>query len=244
MRPIRAVLFDLDGTLLHTQPPAVDMFYQAVSSFGLELSSEQRRQGRKWTHWYWAESDDLHADLALFGGTYDNAEFWARHAWRHLTSMGVDDERARQLGPVITQELRQKGQPQAYIPDAARAVLLELQSRGLHLGLVSNRRNPLHEVAAEHEMNHHFDLLLAAGEVGAWKPDPGLLLAAAEKLSIEPEESIYVGDNYFADVHAAEAAGMLPLLFDPDHLFEEAQCPVIEEFNQILGYLNSHPSEF
>lgn len=239
MKHIRAVLFDLDGTLLHSQPPSIEMFYQAVSSFGIELSHEQRRVGRRWTHWYWAESDDLHADLDLFGGTYDNAEFWARHAWRHLTSMGVQDEQARQLGPVITHELRQREQPQEYIPDDARATLQDLQSQGIHLGLVSNRRNPLHDIAARHDVSHHFDLLLAAGEVGAWKPDPGLLLAAAERLSVEPAESIYVGDNYYADVRAAEAAGMLPLLYDPDRLFDEAHCPVIDQFDQIRGYLNS-----
>ena len=52
-----------------------------------------------------------------------------------------------------------------------------------HATIHSNRRKPLQEVAARHEMEHHFDLLLAAGEVGAWKPDPGLLQTAAERLN-------------------------------------------------------------
>jgi HAD superfamily hydrolase (TIGR01549 family) len=244
MKPIRAVFFDLDGTLLHSRPPSIEMFYQVVSSFGLELSHEQRRMGRRWAHWYWAESDDLHADLEFFGGTYESAEFWARHAWRHLTSIGVDDERARQLGPVVTQELRQQEQPQKYVPDDARETLAVLESQEVFLGLVSNRRKPLHEVAARHEMEHHFDLLLAAGEVGAWKPDPGLLQVAAERLNVEPSESIYVGDNYFADVIAAEAAGMQPLLFDPDHLFDEAQCPILERIGQVLDFLTENPTAF
>jgi phosphoglycolate phosphatase len=244
MQPIQAVLFDLDGTLLHTEPSSIEMFYQSASSNGIELTSEQRLLGRRWAHWYWAESADLHADLALFGGSHESAEFWSRHAWRHLTSMGVEDEQARQLGPVITQELRQQGQPQEFVPQDARAALEALQSRGLRLGLVSNRRQPLFEVAERMAMQQHFHLLLAAGEVGAWKPDPGLLHAAAERLAIQPAKSIYVGDNYFADVLAAEAAGMLPILYDPDGLFPEAECAVISRFDQVVEYVADQQAAF
>jgi HAD superfamily hydrolase (TIGR01549 family) len=218
------------------------MFYQAVFSHGVELSRDQRRSGRRWVHWYWAESDDLHADLALFGGTHESAEFWSHHAWRHLTSMGVEDEQARQLSPVVTQELRQQGQPQEFVPADALALLEALQSRGLRLGLVSNRRQPLFEVAERTGMRQHFHLLLAAGEVGAWKPDPGLLHTAAERLAVDPVHCIYVGDNYFADVLAAEAAGMLPVLYDPDGLFPEADCPVISGFDQIVDYIAETPA--
>lgn len=234
MQPIHAVLFDLDGTLLHTNPSSIEMFYQSVSSHGLNLTPEQTIVGRRWVHWYWAESDDLHADLELFGGTHESAEFWSHHAWRHLTSMGVKDAQARQLGPRITQELRLQEQPQEFVPQDARAILETLESNGFRLGLVSNRRQPLFEVAERMGIQQYFGLLLAAGEVGAWKPDPGLLHAAAEKMSINPSNSIYVGDNYFADVLAAEAAGMLPVLYDPDGLFPEAECAVISHFNQLI----------
>ena len=237
MQPIDAVFFDLDGTLLHSDPPSIEMFYQCVSSHGIQLTHDQQRLGRRWAHWYWAESDDLHADLALFDGSPESAEFWNHHAWRHLTSMGVEDEEARQLSPLITQDLRKQDQPQEYVPQDARLTLNALQSRGLRLGLVSNRRKPLNEVASRMGVEEHFDLLLAAGEVGAWKPDPGLLYAAAERISVEPARSIYVGDNYFADVLAAEAAGMLPILYDPDTLFPEAECAVISDFEQILDFI-------
>jgi FMN phosphatase YigB (HAD superfamily) len=114
--------------------------------------------------------------------------------------------------------------------------------KGFRMGLVSNRRQPLFEVAERLGVKEHFHLLLAAGEVGAWKPDPGLLHAAAEKLSIHPANAIYVGDNYFADVLAAKAAGMLPVLYDPDGLFPEADCPVISRIDQVLEVVAEKPA--
>ncbi|HLH42995.1 MAG TPA: HAD family hydrolase [Bryobacteraceae bacterium] len=45
-------------------------------------------------------------------------------------------------------------------------------------------------------------------EIGAFKPSPRLLLAAASKLGVRPAEALYVGDRQEVDGAAAQAAGM------------------------------------
>jgi FMN phosphatase YigB (HAD superfamily) len=45
-----------------------------------------------------------------------------------------------------------------------------------------------------------------------------------------PEQTLYIGDNYFADVVGARRAGLRPVLYDPKGLFHEPGCPVIASF--------------
>jgi D-glycero-D-manno-heptose 1,7-bisphosphate phosphatase len=52
-----------------------------------------------------------------------------------------------------------------------------------------------------------------ADHCGCRKPKPGLLLAAAEKLSLDLPASYFIGDTA-RDVDAALAAGVTPILID------------------------------
>ena len=78
---------------------------------------------------------------------------------------------------------------------------------------------------------------LASGEVGVAKPDPGLLLAALEQIGSEAEHTVYVGDNYWADVVASRRAGITPVLLDPFRLFPEADCLLLDQIDDILQWL-------
>ena len=61
---------------------------------------------------------------------------------------------------------------------------------------------------------HHFGgRLFSAYEVGAWKPDPGLLLHAARAMGVDPAGCVVVDDSA-AGVEAARRAGMRALWFD------------------------------
>jgi FMN phosphatase YigB (HAD superfamily) len=46
-------------------------------------------------------------------------------------------------------------------------------------------------------------------------------------MNVKPEQAVYIGDNYFADVVGARNAGIEPILIDPVNLFPEANCTVI-----------------
>ena len=56
-------------------------------------------------------------------------------------------------------------------------------------------------------------------------------------LQATPEQAVYVGDNYYADVIGAERANIRPILYDPEKIFEDVDCEVVSslrEINQIL----------
>jgi putative hydrolase of the HAD superfamily len=84
-----------------------------------------------------------------------------------------------------------------------------------------------------------FQFALAAGEISSWKPEPGIFQHALALLNTRPEQTIYVGDNYFADILGATSAGLRPVLLDPEGLFPEAACPVITSLDGLLAIITN-----
>ena len=221
------VFFDLDGTLRHSDPPAREVFYQFAAELGLETGPEQRTNVERWVNWYWADSKDLLEDLESFGPWRDNRDFWVNHARRQFIYLGTDESFAEELALAVTVKMWETYESEDCVPDDVLPTLTGLRQAGFKLGLVSNRSEPLDEIVESLGFTGMFDLILAAGEVGWYKPDPRLLLHAAERLGVEPGETLYLGDNFHADVIGASAAGMTPVLLDPRGIYPEVDCWVV-----------------
>lgn len=76
------------------------------------------------------------------------------------------------------------------------------------------------------------DRLFSAYEVGAWKPAPGLFLAAASSLGVVPERCLVVEDSPVG-VQAARAAGMSVLRYGPETKHAGADVPSVRQMSQI-----------
>jgi putative hydrolase of the HAD superfamily len=100
-------------------------------------------------------------------------------------------------------------------PDAAPA-LRELRAAGVRLVAASNWDVSLHEQLARTGLDELLDGALSSAEVGSAKPDPEILLRALALAGAEPADAWHVGDDVEADVGAARAAGVAPVLLDRD----------------------------
>ena len=234
---VRTVLFDFDGTLRFDLPRSVDVFHEPARAEGVEVGPEGRRAAWRWIHAYWAGSEDLKADLAAAGDDR-GAAFWRLHTLRHLAVLGVPEDQRRDLAERLVRRMREEHDPQDIVPEDVPVTLAKLKQAGCKLGLVSNRQEPLHELAADLGIDEFFFLILAAGEVDKWKPDPALLLHAIELMGSNPDSTIYVGDNPYADVAAAKAAGMQAVLVDPEGFFPEADCITIDAVGDLPDLLS------
>ena len=56
---IKAIFFDLDGTLRHNIPGGGEIFSEHVRSLGLEVSEDDFHRAMRWEFMYWASSSDL-----------------------------------------------------------------------------------------------------------------------------------------------------------------------------------------
>lgn len=121
-----------------------------------------------------------------------------------------------------------------------RATLLALRDRGLVLGVFSDYP-PLEKLQAL-GVEDLFEVALAATDKGvnAFKPHPAGFIAGAAALGLEPHEVLYVGDRLDVDGRGAEAAGMPCLILrrGAEVGVEQAVGPstgLITGFSEILG---------
>ncbi len=229
-RPVEAVIFDLDGTLRHSEPRSMDLFHDLAQRHGLSLDEQIRRMAVRWNHAYWADSEEREADAEA---AEDREAFWLNYARRHLIALGARRAQAEKLAPKLHRLMVENYDPVDVVPQDVVPTLKALSAQGYRLALVSNRSDPLEETVTELSLDGRFELTLAAGEVGWWKPDPRLLQHAAEEIGVEPGCAVYVGDNPYADVRGARNAGMHPVLVDPERLFPEIQCHKIETIGEL-----------
>lgn len=233
---IKTILFDFDGTLRHSIPLGGDVFSEYVASLGIPISDDDRLRAARWEHYYFANSPEIQVDNGLVVDG-DESEFWKNFGRRRLVALGLHPSMAADLAPQVSAHMQAAYDPEVWIPEELNNLLPELRESGYTLGIVSNRSEPYHDTVEEMDLGDHFLFVLAAGEVGSWKPDPKIFHHAARLAKSKPEETVYVGDNYFADIVGARRAGLHPVLYDRRGLFSDTGCPIIASFDRIPAIL-------
>lgn len=236
-QPIKAIFFDLDGTLRHSVPIAGDVFSKYAASLGLRVNEEDLLRAARWEHFYWASSVDLRDDLLAHSG--DTETFWIEYSRRRLVALGASSARAVELAPQVSKHMGEMYKPESIVPEDVRETLPQLRNAGYLMAVVSNRDKPFQDILVSHELVEFFHFSLAAGEVDSYKPDPGVFNHALDRAKVTAQESVYVGDNYFADIVGARRAGLWPVLYDPKGIFPESDCTTIKSFTELISAIES-----
>ncbi|MFQ5407157.1 MAG: HAD family hydrolase [Anaerolineales bacterium] len=227
-----AILFDLDGTIRHLPDSPAALFFKYCAELGLQFGDDALHRLVRWQHAYWADNDQINADRAR-----GEDEFWIELARKELCFLSVTsdvDAHARTL----TDRFREYYENTMGITHAdTLPTLRTLRKAGFTVGLVSNRPYPLDEQVTELELEGLFHFTLSAGEANSWKPDPEIFALALEMAGARAEATVYVGDNYYADVVGARGAGLTPVLFDPHEFFPEVDCTRIAALSDVLRWL-------
>lgn len=227
---ITTILFDLDGTLRHNRPAFTEIFFALAVRLGGPDSIEHRQRATRWLHYYWAQSAELLADRQVY---VEEEAFWINHARLFLVYLGCSPTQAEASAPELYTYYLDEYQPKDWVPPDVPKTLETLINVGYTLGVASNRSQPYREQLETLCLDGYFQCAVAAGEVNSWKPNPEIFHHALKELVSKPEETVYVGDNYFADVVGAQRAGLLPILLDPQGLFPEADCPVVQTVGEL-----------
>jgi len=185
--PIRAVGFDIDGTLYPTYRFNLRVLPILISDLPLLLSMGKAR-------------DELRA-TRLEGPFYQRqAELAARHYGRPA------DEVRRLLDERIYRSW-EKVFSRVKVYAGVRDAILALRVAGLKTGVLSDF--PATAKLALLGLSDLWDCVLCSEEVGHLKPATDSFIALARSLDVDPADILYVGNSPAYDVAGAKAAGMM-----------------------------------
>lgn len=230
---VQIILFDLDGTLRTSYPGSSQVLLEAAIHRGASDSPEARRRALRWSHYYWAHSPELQADDREFKD--DEALFWLNYTRRHLQAFECSPTLVEAIAAEVYSDLREHYHPENRLIAGATETLQQLQQAGYRLGVITNRITSCHSVMEEVGLLQFFEIVVTAGEAGSSKPQAAIFEYALEQINLRPEQALYVGDNYYADIIGARNAGILPILLDMEQIFEEIDCRVIHSLSELCN---------
>jgi putative hydrolase of the HAD superfamily len=223
---VRAVLFDVGGTLLH--PDWERLARLASSGAGREFVPAEL--GRKF-------KEMMCAVDAAMGRGEPAPEDSKKRNWvfrRVYRALEIDDATCESLSEQLDATHAERHLWCAPDREAAR-VLGALKEAGFRLAVISNTEDGrLDELLELAELKTHFDLSLDSHVVGQRKPDPGIFHLALAQLGLEPREAVFIGDSYAHDALAALSVGMRAILLDPLELYPDAACPRIRTLGELI----------
>jgi putative hydrolase of the HAD superfamily len=214
---IRAVLFDVNGTLVEilTEDHA-DEVYRAAGHY-LTYQGVDLRRGELRELYLAAMKQQRRASPE------EHPEFDAVALWRGILDRHAGDfTRAlptakREQVPLALAELtRAVARRRLRLYPAVRSVLQQLRAR-FPLAVVTDAQSAwARGELAQVGLLDYFDPIVVSGDHGFRKPDPRLFSIALDALGVAPQEAVYVGNDMYRDIYGARRLGMTTVMFDSD----------------------------
>ena len=176
---LRAVLFDLDGTLVDSEPLAIEALLAAAHR----------------------HDHGLTADVVM---KHPGAHFAAML----MAELRVTEEEAEAVCATYDEIFLEEAVPRIAALPGANELVAQLARAGTSLGIVTNKPLPLVEaVLATLGWDVHFQVTVAHGMAAENKPSPAPAFLALERLGRGATETVFIGDTA-GDMACGRTAGL------------------------------------
>lgn len=192
---IRAVIFDLDGTLYSRKGLIINvtlkMTLKRWRNLWLLRAMSKSRNSQKGQDYY--DKDKLYNQL------FNNIANIA-----NVTKSEARDWYLKEFYPSFIETLSKKYEMYPSVND----LMKHLNSQGIKLAVLSDHSYLPERLNALGIDTDFFEMIISAEELGAYKPAKRLFLSVAEELKVKPENVLVLGDKADTDGEGAKAANM------------------------------------
>ena len=206
---IKAVFFDLYGTLALFHPPKEKIQAAACEEHGLNVSEYGLLQGYKMADDYMSSENSSQSIFTRSKKQQD--EFFTQYEKLILNGAGIDA--SANLALKVWEWVKKTPNDLVLYDDCIPA-LEALKNQNLTIGLLSNLRRNLTKLIEQLGLIPYVDFAISSQEVGAEKPHAPIFLAALARAKVSRKEAMHVGDQYNSDIKGALGVGMRALLLD------------------------------
>jgi sugar-phosphatase len=202
MRRIQAVIFDLDGLLVDSEPLWTESEIEIFGTVGIELDADKCRQ-------------------TVGIGLEEVVEVrYRQKPWADKSKKQVAEEIHRRL----VELLREKGRP---MPGARQAIAFA-QEKGVRIGMATASDADLIEamldVLGERDAFHHIQ---SASDLEHKKPHPQVYLVCADALGVDPAHCLALEDS-IPGLISAKAAGMRAVAVPDPAIAEDPRLSIAD----------------
>ncbi len=211
-KTIKAVLFDLGDTLVNFgKVDRATLFMEAARNSYDYLKRAGQPVG-SFRLYVWRNVFGMRSKTAIsgiIGRDFDSLEVLrysgSQQGWN------LTDEQWEDVNKCWYEPLKRRGQIEGDLGET----LGKLRDAGLKLGIVSNTF--VHACSLDAHLDElgildFFDLRIYSYQLKYRKPNKRIFIEGAERLGVEPEETLFVGDRINKDVKGAIRADMIPVL--------------------------------
>ena len=179
---MKAVIFDMDGVIIDSEPIHFEVDMQTMKDFGCSISKEE---------------------LNKYVGTTNE------YMWTDIKNKYKLDQSVEEIINYRSEMVKRKVIESDLIPIEGIADLLkELKVKNIPAAIASSSpRDFIEVVVSKFQLEDYFSCILSGEEVENGKPAPDIYVETAKKLGISPEECIVIEDSKNG-VLAAKKAGM------------------------------------
>jgi len=226
----KAIFFDFGDTLASTNPPYILRKANLFRRAGYNIAD------RDFEHAY------LKADCEISSkhkshGSLSTEEYTSWFFPLLCKFLGIV-EHPREVRSRIRQNTAPKRFSRNTLPGVLE-LLDYLKEKGYTLGIVSNNDGYTERKCKDLEIDGYFDIISDSTNIGYVKPDPRIFEHTLNKLGLEPEHCLHVGDMYGADVVGAKNAGIEVVWFNYRgiHIVEDSDTPQVESLIELKEFL-------
>lgn len=202
MKPVRAVFFDVDFTLIFPGPNLRGEGYaRFCQDHGVKGVDAERFDAAVAASSFIL--DDVEEPI------YDDALFV------HYTASIIEHMGGR--GPNVIHAARDIYRQWASnhhfeLYDDAEPALEALRARGLVVGVISNSHRSLEAFSEHFELKRYISIAVSSAEHGYMKPHKSIFDVALARAGVGADEAMMIGDSLRADIEGALAAGLRAVL--------------------------------
>lgn len=195
---IKAVCFDVGGTLIEPWPSVGHVYASVAAEAGLPPHVPDELSTRFMTAWKLKAGFD-----------------YSREAWGKIVvaTFGGAPEAFDSKSPFFERLYARFAQASAWrVHDDVRPTLEILKRNRFRLAVISNWDDRLRPLLCRLELDDFFDCIQVSAELGVHKPAPEIFLRTTAALGVTPGEALHVGDSEDEDALGAAAAGLTAVL--------------------------------
>jgi putative hydrolase of the HAD superfamily len=222
MSSYKAVLFDLDDTLLDRDDAVEKQFFimleKCYEDIGDSLKREMLQEFKDYDKRCYGQKDKTKVFEAFFDSFppkyriphNDILAFWNQHF------------------------------PYCFSVNQNRINIVNRLKSQVKVAIITN--GTVHRQKAKiinTNLHHYFDTIIISDEVGISKPDKRIFELALNKLNVQPEDTLFVGDDLERDIGGCQNANIKGVWFNPLRIKNDTEIKPfaeIDSFDRLLSY--------